>query len=120
MKKIAIFGAGGFGREVKTIIDAINKENENTYNFVGFFDDGFEKYANKLSKIDYYYRKYLNHSNKSEHNQILKSLDEQIEKIYLNDFLRVLNDTWQSYVKDYKSSKFDYQKDFYKTNINPL
>lgn len=43
MKNIAIFGAGGFGREVKTIIDAINKENENTYNFVGFFDDGFEK-----------------------------------------------------------------------------
>lgn len=43
MKNIAIFGAGGFGREVKTIIDSINRQNENTYNFVGFFDDGFEK-----------------------------------------------------------------------------
>lgn len=43
MKDIAIFGAGGFGREVKTIIDAINKENNDTYNFIGFFDDGLEK-----------------------------------------------------------------------------
>lgn len=42
MKKIAILGAGGFGREVKTIIDAINKINP-TYDFIGFFDDGIEK-----------------------------------------------------------------------------
>ena len=39
MKDIAIFGAGGFGREVLTIIDAINKI-EPTYNVIGFFDDG--------------------------------------------------------------------------------
>lgn len=43
MKNIAIFGAGGFGREVKTIIDAINKSMPNTYNFIGFYDDGLEK-----------------------------------------------------------------------------
>ncbi|WLD24705.1 acetyltransferase [Flavobacterium dauae] len=43
MRNIAIFGAGGFGREVKTIIDAINKINKDTYNFIGFYDDGIEK-----------------------------------------------------------------------------
>lgn len=43
MKNIAIFGAGGFGREVKTIIDAINKINKDTYNFIGFYDDGIER-----------------------------------------------------------------------------
>lgn len=43
MKNIAIFGAGGFGREVKTIIDSINSKNPNTYNFLGFYDDGVEK-----------------------------------------------------------------------------
>lgn len=42
LKKIAIIGAGGFGREVKSIIDEINKEKKK-YNFVGFFDDGFQK-----------------------------------------------------------------------------
>lgn len=40
MKNIAIFGAGGFGREVKTIIDKINIKYPNTYNFIGFYDDG--------------------------------------------------------------------------------
>ncbi|MDY0781374.1 acetyltransferase [Tenacibaculum sp. IB213877] len=43
MKKIAIFGAGGFGREVKTIIDKINEVRPKTYDFIGFFDDGVEK-----------------------------------------------------------------------------
>lgn len=40
MEKIAIFGAGGFGREVKTIIDTINKF-EQKYEFIGFYDDGY-------------------------------------------------------------------------------
>ncbi len=38
MKKIAIFGKGGFGREVKTVIDHINK-NGGEWEFIGFFDD---------------------------------------------------------------------------------
>ncbi|HEU4495817.1 MAG TPA: acetyltransferase [Flavobacterium sp.] len=41
MKNIAIIGAGGFGREVKTIIDSINKINL-SYTFIGFYDDGFK------------------------------------------------------------------------------
>lgn len=39
MKKIAIIGAGGFGREVKTILDSINKVSL-LYEFIGYFDDG--------------------------------------------------------------------------------
>lgn len=42
MKDIAIFGAGGFGREVLTLINDINKV-EKLWNIVGFFDDGFKK-----------------------------------------------------------------------------
>jgi sugar O-acyltransferase (sialic acid O-acetyltransferase NeuD family) len=41
MKNIAIIGAGGFGREVKTILDSINKITP-TYEFIGFYDDGFK------------------------------------------------------------------------------
>jgi|TARA_B110000902_G_C14032790_1_gene484706 sugar O-acyltransferase (sialic acid O-acetyltransferase NeuD family) len=41
MEKIAIIGAGGFGREVKTLIDDINKINP-VYEIIGFFDDGIE------------------------------------------------------------------------------
>ncbi|MBQ3946474.1 MAG: serine acetyltransferase [Alphaproteobacteria bacterium] len=38
MKDIAIFGAGGFGREVACLIKRINDKNP-TWNLVGFFDD---------------------------------------------------------------------------------
>lgn len=39
MKDIAIFGAGGFGREVACLIKIINEHNP-TWNLIGFFDDG--------------------------------------------------------------------------------
>lgn len=42
MKDIAIFGAGGFGKEVASTIDLINKK-EPTWNLIGFYDDGKEK-----------------------------------------------------------------------------
>jgi len=40
MKKIAIFGAGGFGREVRMLIEQINLQN-NQWELIGFFDDDF-------------------------------------------------------------------------------
>lgn len=42
MKKIAIIGAGGFGREVKMLIDQINAV-ALKYEFIGYYDDGKEK-----------------------------------------------------------------------------
>lgn len=42
MKKIAIFGAGGFGREVATMIQQINFVDKK-WTFIGFFDDGINK-----------------------------------------------------------------------------
>jgi sugar O-acyltransferase (sialic acid O-acetyltransferase NeuD family) len=40
MEKIVIIGAGGFGREVKMLIDQINRH-ELKYEFLGYYDDGF-------------------------------------------------------------------------------
>ena len=42
MQNIAIYGAGGFGREVACTINMINKTTP-TWNLIGFFDDGLEK-----------------------------------------------------------------------------
>lgn len=42
MKDIAIFGVGGFGREVLALIKDINRVTP-TWNIVGFFDDGHER-----------------------------------------------------------------------------
>ena len=41
MKDLAIFGAGGFGRELACIIKSINQKNP-TWNLIGYFDDGKE------------------------------------------------------------------------------
>ncbi len=48
VKDIAIFGAGGFGREVACLLRKINAV-ESTWNFIGFYDDGLEK----GSRVDY-------------------------------------------------------------------
>jgi sugar O-acyltransferase (sialic acid O-acetyltransferase NeuD family) len=42
MKKIAIYGAGGFGREVACLIRKINEKTPE-WEIIGFFDDGIEK-----------------------------------------------------------------------------
>ncbi|NQU85272.1 MAG: serine acetyltransferase, partial [Mariniphaga sp.] len=38
----AIYGAGGFGKEVACIINEINIHENNKWNLIGFFDDGIE------------------------------------------------------------------------------
>ncbi len=41
MKKLAIYGAGGFGREMALMVRQINLNNPE-WNLIGFFDDGIE------------------------------------------------------------------------------
>lgn len=60
MKDIAIFGAGGFGREVACLIRMINETNsdkQDQWNFIGFFDEyhpvGFHnEYGEVLGNLD--------------------------------------------------------------------
>lgn len=42
LKKIAVFGAGGFGLEVAMLIEQINSLSP-VWNLIGFFDDGVQK-----------------------------------------------------------------------------
>lgn len=56
MKDIAIYGFGGFGREVATLINAINRIKQ-TWNLVGYIDDGVKigesnRYGSVLGGID--------------------------------------------------------------------
>ena len=103
----------------KSAIKLIDAVKTGSFN-INDFDDGIKNYSKNYSKIDYYYRKYVDHSNKSEHTQVLKELDLVVENIYLNDYLRVINDNWQPNIKSYQNSKLLYQKDFYKTCVKPI
>lgn len=42
MKDIAIYGAGGFGREIACLLNHINESTGKQWNLIGFFDDGKE------------------------------------------------------------------------------
>ncbi len=84
------------------------------------FTQGIKLYSEKYSKIDYHYRKYVKYANKSEHLDILKDLNSIIENIYLNDYLRVINDAWQPHVGAYRETTLRYQKDFYETSVVPI
>ena len=51
MKDLAIYGFGGFGREIASIIHSINRV-EPQWNIIGFFDDGVEPdKANRYGKV---------------------------------------------------------------------
>ena len=57
MKDIAIYGAGGFGREVACLLHRINNEVSPLWNLIGFFDDGVapgteNEYGKILGNID--------------------------------------------------------------------
>jgi len=66
MKDIAIYGAGGYGREVACLINAINGVKKG-WNLVGFFDDG------------------LPIGHKNEYGEVLGGLNE------LNDYQKLLS-----------------------------
>lgn len=43
MRNIAIFGAGGLGRETAASLNYLTYENQEGWNFIGFFDDTLER-----------------------------------------------------------------------------
>ena len=43
MKDIAIYGAGGFGKEIACLLNKINEKKKKEWNVIGFFDDGIAK-----------------------------------------------------------------------------
>ena len=47
MKNIAIYGAGGFGREIACLIRLINEKEEEKWNLIGFMDDNPELWGTK-------------------------------------------------------------------------
>ena len=80
------------------------------------FEDGVNKYSSYWYEIDYNYRKFIYFYNRSDHKTILEPLNI-LEDAYLNSYLRVLNDKWQGFVKDYSISLPNHQRSFYKSKV---
>ncbi len=85
------------------------------------FEEGIEAYSTHWYKADSYYRDYSFYANKAEHLELLKKLSSKIEDLYLNGFLRVLNDKWQSFADGYTiQTTLSHQQNFYQTKVEPL
>lgn len=85
-------------------------------------EDGFEKYQKQWFKIDRQYRKYIYVCELAEHQNILKSLTEQIENAYGNSYLLTLGDNWQAVIDDMKTwqiSRIISQRRFYNQWVVP-
>ena len=85
------------------------------------FEEGIEAYVEEWHRADKYYRDYIYHSDRAEHIELLKSLDEQIENLYLNSFLRELNDKWEGFAQTYTTNlSLPHQQQFYKREVEPI
>ena len=84
------------------------------------FEDGIQEYSKHWYKADMYYRDYSMHSSKAEHLELLKPLNSKIEDVYLNSYLRELNDNWQGFAETYTtSSDIPHQQNFYRIKVEP-
>ena len=85
------------------------------------FEGGIKLYSEYWYKADKYYRDYSLFSSKAEHLELLKPLNEKIENLYLNGYLRELNDSWQSYAQNYTTqTHIPHQQKFYTRFVQPL
>lgn len=85
------------------------------------FEVGFESYKSHWHKADRYYRDYTFFSSRAEYLELLKSLSEKVEDLYLNGFLRELNDNWQPFAEKYTlQTPLPHQQRFYHQYVSPI
>jgi len=85
------------------------------------FDEGIKEYSTHWYNADRYYRDYSLHSSKAEHLELLKTLNDKVEDVYLNGFLRELGDNWQQFANGYTTqTETTHQQKFYTNYVAPL
>lgn len=85
--------------------------------------DGMRKYISSWYQVDQYYRQFIYLMRQSNQPAFFKELAELIEKQYSNNFLRPLNDNWQSVVDQvaqWENHTLSMQGDFYEQAVEPV
>jgi len=57
--------------------------------------DGVRKYQKTWYRLDQLYRKFIYHFRASKQTTLLQKLNEQVENLYSNNYLLLVNDNWQ-------------------------
>ncbi|TQE98820.1 MAG: BREX-1 system phosphatase PglZ type A, partial [Spiribacter salinus] len=60
--------------------------------------DGYRRYHQTWYKLDAYYRRFIHHLRSASQASLMGPLADQIENLYVNNYLLPVNDRWQVYV----------------------
>ena len=82
--------------------------------------DAVQSYTRHWFKLDQLYRKYIYALKASSQHSLLNSLTEQIENLYINNYVQPLTNSWQQHVNDmdkWQVSGVDPQSRFFKKYV---
>lgn len=85
--------------------------------------DGIQRYCSFWFRIDQLYRKFTRHVRCSGQTSLMGTLTEQIENLYVNNYLLKVNDRWQSFVDaatKWEAWPIRLQKDFFAKWVQPF
>ena len=60
--------------------------------------DGYLRYHQSWHRLDFHYRKFIRHLRAGRQASLMSPLAEQIENLYVNNYLLPINDRWQALV----------------------
>lgn len=86
-------------------------------------EDGLEQYTTSLYEIDYLYRKFIVNYRKTNQDNVLSELAQQVEKLYTNDWLLHYNDKWQTVIDNLDNwpvAENYSQRVFFKKHVQPF
>lgn len=85
--------------------------------------NGIERYSRSWFILDQLYRRYILHVHKSGHTSLMEPLTQQIENLYVNNYLLKVNDNWQQVVDTavkWDASPVPLQKHFFDKWVRPF
>ena len=112
----------------KSMYEAINTASillfriQNLHFYLDSLSDGLRKYVSTWFQVDHLYRKYIYLVRQSSASTFFTQLNTIVENHYTNNFLRPLNDQWQSEVdklKQWRTDSFEMQSAFFEKHVNP-
>ena len=95
---------------------------QNLHFYLDSLSDGLRKYVSTWFQVDQLYRKYIYLVRQSNASTFFTKLNPIVENHYTNNFLRPLNDQWQSEVdklEQWHTDSVGMQSAFFEMHVNP-
>lgn len=84
------------------------------------FIEGVQRYTETWQQVDQFYRQFVYHYRSADHQTLLKSLAEEVDRLYSNQFLLPLANQWQEVVdrsEDWNPDKLTQQGRFFRKHV---